>query len=89
MGKDLRKKYVRPRLGDTDKMRNKNAYRINVRMDRSTSARLASLQGMLFKFCEKETFNHAFATVCMPALAAYCLAHRDAYLKAREAIHDS
>lgn len=41
------------------------------RMTKETSARLASIQGLIYRYGERETLAELFEKVCLPALAEY------------------
>ena len=60
-------------------------YCMRIRATREVSARLASIQGLCWRYGARETLADLFEDVCMPALADYVAKYADAAKTAREA----
>ena len=74
--KDERKRVVRKRnLNEGSATRH---YGVRIRVTREVSARLASIQGLCWRYGKRETLAELFEAACMPALAKYV--KRYAYL---------
>ncbi len=52
-------------------------YCMRIRATRAVSARLASIQGLCWRYGGRETLADLFETVCMPALADYVRPYAD------------
>jgi len=52
-------------------------YGVRIRATREVSARLASLQGLCWRYGKRETLADLFEAVCMPALADYVRPYAD------------
>ena len=53
-------------------------YGVRIRVTRDVSARLASIQGLCWRYGKRETLADLFETACMPALADYVAKYADA-----------
>ena len=59
-------------------------YGVRIRVTREVSARLASIQGLCWRYGKRETLADMWEAICMPALAAYVRPYAD---KARRERH--
>lgn len=70
-----RKRVVRKRnLNDGSVTR---PYGVRIRVTREVSSRLASIQGLCWRYGKRETLADLFETACMPALAEYVRKYAD------------
>lgn len=70
-----RKRVVRKRnLNDGSAYR---PYGVRIRVTREVSIRLASIQGLCWRYGKRETLADLFETACMPALAKYVRKYAD------------
>lgn len=60
-------------------------YGVRIRVTREVSARLASMQGLCWRYGKRETLADLFETACMPALADYVRPYADKAKAEREA----
>lgn len=60
-------------------------FAIKVRMTARSSARLASIQGLVWRWGKRETMAELFERACLPALEAYVEPYAQAAKLAREA----
>lgn len=67
--KPKRKRYVRRRGHNYGSVNRPCITRF--RMTQEVSSRLASIQGLVFRYGHKETLAELFESVCLPALAEY------------------
>ena len=58
-------------------------HRVSVRMTRSASAELASIQGLCWRFGKRETVASLFETVALPAMRAHVKPYAAAAKEAR------
>lgn len=58
---------------------------VRIRATREVSARLASIQGLCWRYGKRETLADLWEAVCMPALAEYVRPYADRAKAAREA----
>lgn len=69
MSTEIKKEYVRKRHDHQGSILRPR--KMEIRMDERTSNRLASVQGLIFRFGKKETMADLFETVMLPALEEY------------------
>ena len=60
-------------------------YGVRIRVTREVSARLASMQGLCWRYGKRETLADLWEAVCMPALADYVRPYADKAKAEREA----
>lgn len=58
--------------------------KMEIRMSESTSNRLASIQGLIFRFGHKETMADLFESVMLPALEIYVKPYAEKATEQRE-----
>lgn len=73
-----RKRVIRPRLSADE---NQRAYGVHIRLTKRLSSELASIQGLCWRYGERETLAVLWEAVCMPALRAHVMPYAD---RARE-----
>lgn len=76
---EAKKEYVRKRHDHQGSVLRPR--KMEIRMSEATSNRLASIQGLIFRFGHKETMADLFESVMLPALEMYVGPYAD---KARE-----
>lgn len=69
MSNDTKKEYVRKRHDNSGSMLRPR--KLEIRMSEESSNRLASIQGLIFRFGRKETMADLFEAVFLPALENY------------------
>lgn len=69
MAMEIKKEYVRKRHDNNGSLLRPR--KIEIRMSEQSSNRLASIQGLLYRFGHKETMAELFERVMLPALEVY------------------
>lgn len=69
MSTEVKKEYVRKRHDHQGSILHPR--KMEIRMSEATSNRLASIQGLIFRFGHKETMADLFVKVMLPALETY------------------
>ncbi len=83
-----RKRVIRPRLSADEHTR---AYGVHIRLRKRVSSELASIQGLCWRYGERETLAGLWEAVCMPALREHVRPYADRAREdraARKAVRD-
>ena len=83
-----RKRVIRPRLSADE---NQRAYGVHIRLTKRLSSELASIQGLCWRYGERETLAVMWEAVCMPALREHVRPYADRAREdraARKAVRD-
>ena len=82
MASEIKKEYVRKRHDHQGSVLRPR--KMEIRMSESTSNRLASIQGLIYRYGHKETMADLFETVMLPALERYVEPYADRATEQRE-----